>query len=80
MADRSFLFGLIVVKAYGYWWGYTAAQIQLMVADAPIVVYGDRKSDGKPSHRRIEEVRDKWENKYKGGARRVSLDEILNDV
>ena len=27
------------IRAYDYWWGYTAAQIGLMVADQPLVMY-----------------------------------------
>lgn len=36
---------------YNYYWGYTAQQIQLLIADAPIVVYkkDKKKSDKKPS-------------------------------
>ena len=34
------------IAAFDYWWGYTAAQIELMVADQPVISYkNDRKSE-----------------------------------
>lgn len=48
MASRDYFFGLFRVKAWDYWWGYTAAQLELMVVDAPLVVYDtDKKSKKK---------------------------------
>lgn len=47
MASRDYFFGLIRVKAWDYWWGYTAAQLELMVVDAPLVVYDTDKKGKK---------------------------------
>lgn len=68
-------FGLLTIKAYGYWWGYSAAQIQLMVADAPLIIY-TRGKDKKPSKRAIEEKFVEWKNK--GGGEKISIDKIIN--
>lgn len=56
---------MICVKAYNYWWGYTSAQIDLMVADSPIIVYNkDKKKDkyGTKKHtkREMDELVAKW--------------------
>lgn len=38
------------VRAFDYWWGYTAAQIELMVADQPVIDYNhDNKKKAKKS-------------------------------
>lgn len=31
------------IRAFDYWWGYTTAQIELMVADQPVIDYGSKK-------------------------------------
>lgn len=33
------------VRMWGYYWGYSAAQVQLLVADTPIVTYKKDKSN-----------------------------------
>ena len=40
---RYFFFGLVRVPMYEYYWGHTAAQIQLIDIDQPITLY--KKSD-----------------------------------
>ncbi|MBQ9655972.1 MAG: hypothetical protein IJV38_08120 [Prevotella sp.] len=30
------------IRAFDYWWGYTTAQIELMVADQPVIDYGSK--------------------------------------
>lgn len=74
------LFGLVTVKAYGYWWGYTAAQIELMVADVPLMVYDtvENGQDGNPSAEQIEQARRKWENRYRGKTSKIRINDILN--
>ena len=38
------------IRAFDYWWGYTTAQIELMVMDQPVVDYGhDKGKKGKKS-------------------------------
>ena len=44
---RDFLFGLVRVPMWDYYWGLTAAQIELLTIDTPIVVY-KRDDSGKP--------------------------------
>ena len=67
------------IKAYDYWWGYTAAQIELMIADAPIVVY---KKDDKPKTKKdMEEIRKAWEEKRQGRTmvgKEMKLSDFLN--
>ena len=43
---RDFLFGLIRVPMWDYYWGLTAAQVELLTIDQPIVVY--KKDENKP--------------------------------
>jgi hypothetical protein len=67
MATRSFLFGLIKIDRYGYRWGYTIPQIELMAIDCPITVYPKREKEGerhKPTKQEISEASAKWESKY----------------
>lgn len=66
MADRDYLFGLIRINAWNYWWGYTAAQVELIAVDAPLVLYKpDKGKFGKVDRGRAMEVTEKWMNKYK---------------
>ena len=44
---RDFLFGLVRIPMWDYYWGLTAAQIELLTIDTPIVVY-KRDDSGKP--------------------------------
>ena len=34
------------IAAYDYWYGYSSAQIDLMVMDGPVIDYGTRKEKG----------------------------------
>ena len=43
---RDFLFGLIRVPMWDYYWGLTAAQVEILTIDQPIVVY--KKDENKP--------------------------------
>ena len=36
---RYFFFGLVRIPMYEYYWGHTAAQIQLIDIDQPITLY-----------------------------------------
>ena len=42
---RDFLFGLIRVPMWDYYWGLTAAQVELLTIDQPIVVYKKEKKE-----------------------------------
>ena len=48
MMPRYFLFGLIEVPMWDYYWGLTAAQVELLTIDQPIVVYKADKDNDKP--------------------------------
>ena len=68
-------------RAYDYWWGYTAAQIELMVTDVPIVRY---KGDGAKKHGRkeMDALADAWAARRKGKTlkgEKVSLSEWLKE-
>ena len=45
---RDFLFGMIRVTMWDYYWGLTAAQVELLTIDQPIVVYKADKDNDKP--------------------------------
>jgi len=47
MMPRTF-FGLIRVPMWDYYWGLTAAQVELLTIDQPIVVYKADKDNDKP--------------------------------
>lgn len=45
---RQFFFSFISVPFYNYYWGFTAAQIELMMTDLPLIVYlknNNKKND-----------------------------------
>lgn len=42
---RNFFFGLVRVPMWDYYWGMTAAQVELLTIDQPIVVYKKEKKD-----------------------------------
>lgn len=75
MADRTFFFGLISVNAWGMNWGYTAAQVELMATDKPIIVYTNGKPP-KPSAKALNSVAEKWKEKY-GNGEKVDINELL---
>lgn len=68
------------MRAYDYWWGYSSAQIDLMVADQPLVVYP--KKDRKMTKKRAEAAYAEWKERKKaeGGSlvgKKVSLADFL---
>lgn len=60
------------IKAFDYWWGYTTAQIELMVMDQPVVDYGhDKKKKGSmmASRAEVEEMErlsEEWSSRRNG--------------
>ena len=67
--------------AYDYWNGYTIAQINLMVADQPLVVYPKRNAQ-KATRKKMDDAYDRWaarkkqeENKV---GKKISLKDFLN--
>ena len=65
---------------WGFYDGYTAAQIELLAIDCPITTYAkNKKGNGKnePARADADDVRrsaDAWRNKYKGKDAKVELD------
>jgi hypothetical protein len=62
---RDFLFGLVRVPMWDYYWGLTAAQVELLTIDQPIVVYKKEKreapwKDGKVSEDYADKQYRKW--------------------
>ena len=60
---------------WGYYWGYTAAQIELMAVDCPITVYNHKdnkfnKADAYDVERKAKE----WRDKYGKGTDRIQID------
>lgn len=67
---------------WGYRTGYTSAQIELMVADGPIIVYKKDKKEkkaGKPTSASVHKAALEWEQKY-GGKEDVTVNfkDIMN--
>ena len=77
LADKHYLGGLVTCKAWGYWTGYSAAQIELMVADAPLVVYNDGKKR-EPRRGEIARAKTIWEKLDEKDVRNVKLSDLLN--
>lgn len=73
-ASRFFFFGLLEVRMWGYYWGYTSAQIELMAADCPVIVYPKRKDEKngkstgfkKADAKDVSEAARHWQKKYGG--------------
>ena len=49
--SRYFFFGFWEVPEWGYTWGHTAAQIQLIYADFPVTVYKATRDKPKPGEK-----------------------------
>lgn len=79
MASRSFIFGLVRVPRWDYDWGYSAAQIELLAVDTPIVVY-DKHKDKKPKPKasEVKAKAEEWQTKY-GDKRgeKIDLSELI---
>lgn len=81
MAERSYLWGMIRIKEYGYRWGYTIPQIELMVADCPITVYPkDKDKKNVPSKADIDEATARWQQKYgdKPKGEKIDMSDLLS--
>lgn len=57
---------------YDYWWGLTAAEVELMAIDQPLVVYDHKEKEGgkkkfkKANPLDVIRAKREWEEKYKG--------------
>ena len=84
---RYFFFGLHRVQMYEWYWGHTAAQIQLIDIDQPITIYKKRDSnDGlkpgdkgwKPNAKKLDAAVEKWKKrKAEREKRGFNLDKFL---
>ena len=84
---RYFLFGLVRVQMYEYYWGHTAAQIQLIDIDQPITVYKRKDSNSglkpgdkgyKPNKKKLDAAVERWQKrKAERENRGFKLDQFL---
>lgn len=60
---------------YNYYWGYTAAQIELAIVDGPVVVYKkDKKEKVKPSGAAVERAALAYEQETKENGGKIKVD------
>ena len=84
---RYFFFGLVRVQMYEWYWGHTAAQIQLIDIDQPITVFKKRDpNEGlkpgdkgwKPNAKKLDDTVRRWqERKAERKKRGFKLDQFL---
>lgn len=84
---RYFLFGLVRVQMYEWYWGHTAAQIQLIDIDAPMIVYKKHdRNEGlkpgdkgyKPDPKKLEAAVERWQKRKAAREKRgIRLDTFL---
>jgi len=74
------------IMEYGYRFGYTSAQVDLMVIDQPVISYKtDKKKSMMASRAEVNELdalTDAWEKKRKGknfAGKKLNLNEFLNN-
>lgn len=76
------------IRAYDYWYGYTACQIDLMVMDQPFVDYNYKKNNGRKSILaskkevdELEALQKAWDEKRKGrtyAGKTINLNDFVN--
>lgn len=84
---RYFLFGFVRVPMYEWYWGHTAAQIQLIDIDQPITVYKKRdRNEGlrpgdkgyKPDPKKLDAAVERWKKRKAAREKRgIRLDTFL---
>lgn len=76
-------FGLWRIPMWGYLWGYTIAQIELLAIDSPMIAYNRKKKKGKSNSQynkpqvKMEDVEAKvrqWKDKYENNDNPVVID------
>ena len=77
------------IKAFDYWWGYSACQIELMIIDMPMIDYNFKKNSGKKSmiatkaeEEEMDALQKAWDNKRNGRSfvgKTVNLNEFVQD-
>ena len=69
------------IRAFDYWWGYTSAQIDLMISDVPLVVYKSANTDNNHTADEMAEIQQRWLESRKQGSlagKTLTLNDILN--
>lgn len=84
---KYFLFGLVRVQMYEYYWGHTAAQIELIDIDQPIIVYRKQENANvlkpgdngyKPDKKKLDAAVERWKKrKAEREKRGFKLDQFL---
>lgn len=82
-----YFFGVIRVPMYEYYWGHTAAQIEMIDIDAPFICYARHETNSglkpgdkgyKPNAKKLDATVKRWkERKAKREARGFRLDTFL---
>ena len=59
------------IRAFDYWYGYSACQIELMMIDQPVISYGKAKKKGsmmatRQEVRELDELQEAWERRRQG--------------
>lgn len=68
------------MRAYDYWYGYTAAEIELMSIDQPLVSYNNKKKEEKHTTEELNATMEEWERthgSYELKGEKVSLSELF---
>lgn len=62
---------------WGYYWGYTMAQIQLLTSDTPVIVYKNLKDnknkEKKPKRDEVQKAADEWRKKYSDATKKLNI-------
>lgn len=83
MLPRCFFLGLIRVEQWGYRWGFTSAQIELLAVDTPIIVYpkrnkGKNGNQRKPKAIEVKSASRRWQQKYgTENSKKIDLSELI---
>lgn len=84
-----YYFGLYRIPMYEYYWGHTAAQIELIEADAPMICYPKREDERpkglkpgdkgyRPDPKKLEEAVRRWEKRKAAREKRgFDLEKLL---
>ena len=75
------------IRAFDYWWGYTACEIELMVIDQPVISYGKSKNRrsmmaNKAEVAELDALQSAWEEKRNGRSfvgEKVDLNDFLKE-
>lgn len=57
--------GAIKIPMYGYYWVHSAAQIELLAIDVPVILYNKEKNKDSHTKEEMNDLMAKWESKRK---------------